>query len=505
MSDSASGSALAREAIGLREVIFQSITHMAPAAAVAFSIPFGISFGGGATPLAVLFALIGSLFVAVSIAQLARHLPSAGSFYTYASRSLHPGVGFLVGWGYAFIEPLVAPILYLNLGFAAAAVMNEEFNWSADLWWPWAIAGAIVVFAIGYLGIRVSAGVGTVLGIFEIGVFALVAVTLIFKADHNTLAVFTTKYANNPDFTGFSGVVAASVYTVLAFIGFEAAAPLAEEAKDPKRTIQLAVIWSAIAIGLYYVLTTYAVTAFVGPDKAKDFVTGAGWLGLGREAWGALGYLLIFLAIVNSTIANANSGANAATRTWFAMGRIRLLPRLLAHVHARYSSPDYAVIGQFVVGLVVALWLGFQYDPITAFGFLATMLVVLFIPMYIVCNLSCILFYWRRRRDEFNVVLHLVIPVLGIAALVPAFLTGAGIPAFSFVSRLSYPLSWAGPIVGIWMGIGIVYLIVLSARDRSRIDATARVFLEEETPEAVRAGEPGASLPGAGGRAEGMA
>jgi amino acid transporter len=463
---------------------------MAPAAAVAFSIPFGIAFGGGATPLAVIFALVGSLFVAVSIGQLAKHLPSAGSFYTYASKSLHPSVGFLVGWGYAFVEPLVAPLLFLNLGFAAADVFHTEFHWAADLWWPWVIAGAIVVFAIGYLGIRVSAGTGTVLGIFEIGVFTLVAITLIAKADHNTLSVFTTKYANNPDFKGFSGVVAASVFTVLAFIGFEAAAPLAEEAKDPKRTVRVAVIWSAVAIGLYYVLTTYAVTAFVGPDKAKDFATGAGWLGLGRSAWGAFGFLMIFLAIVNSTIANANAGANAATRTWFAMGRIRLLPRALSDVHPRYASPYVSVVGQLVVGLVVALWLGFQYDPITAFGLIATMIVVAFVPLYMICNLSCLAYYWRYRRDEFNVVLHGLFPILGILVLVPAFLTGAGIPSFKFVSRLSYPLSVAGPVVGIWMVIGLLYLIYLLARNRRRVDETAKVFLEEDV-EALRAGAAG--------------
>ena len=71
---------LAREAIGLREVLFQSITHMAPAAAVAFSIIAGAGFAGGALPLAVILALIGCLLVAISIGELAKHLPSAGSF-----------------------------------------------------------------------------------------------------------------------------------------------------------------------------------------------------------------------------------------------------------------------------------------------------------------------------------------------------------------------------------------------------------------------------------------
>ena len=69
---------LERNAIGLPEVLFQSITHMAPAAAVAYSIIFATTYAGGATPLAVVIALVACLFVAVSIGQLAQHLPSAG-------------------------------------------------------------------------------------------------------------------------------------------------------------------------------------------------------------------------------------------------------------------------------------------------------------------------------------------------------------------------------------------------------------------------------------------
>src|SRR6266540_2445656 len=182
---------LAHEAIGLREVLFQSITHMAPAAAVAFSIIVGAQFAGGALPLAVVLALVACLLVAVSIGQLAKHLPSAGGFYTYTARGLHPAFGFLVAWGYAFAEPFVAPLLYLIFG---------------------------------YLGVTISAGTGTVLGIFEIGVFLALALWLIVKAGNaNTLAVFGTGQATVEGFTGFSGIAAASIYTILAFIGFEAA------------------------------------------------------------------------------------------------------------------------------------------------------------------------------------------------------------------------------------------------------------------------------------------
>ncbi|HXF37775.1 MAG TPA: APC family permease [Actinomycetota bacterium] len=479
---------LARGAIGLREVLFQSITHMAPAAAVAFSIPVGANFAGGALPLAVILALVACVLVAVSIGQLARHLPSAGSFYTYASRGLHPAVGFLVAWGYAFVEPFVAPLLYLILGVTVAGTLNAEFGWSADLWWIWALLGAVVVFALGYLGIQVSARTGTVLGVFEIAVFALLGLWLIVRAgDANTLSVFSTAHASVEGFEGFPGVFAASIYTILAFIGFEAAAPLAEETRDPRRTIQQAVVYSAVGIGLFYVLTTYGAAVFFGPQRMAGFQGFSGgnpWEGMARQVWGA-GWVLVFLAIANSAIANSNAGANAATRTWYAMGRIRLLPAALARVHPRYRSPHVAVTAQFVVGLVLPLWLGFQYDPITAFSLLATILVIVVISIYIVVDLSCIAFYFRFRRDEANVVLHGLIPLLGIAAFIPALLTAAGIPVFAFIARLPYPLSLSGLVAGLWMLIGVVYLIALTARDPQRVRDTGKVFLEEEEVGAV--------------------
>src|ERR1041384_1594783 len=108
---------LRRSAIGLREVAFQSITDMAPGAAIAASIPAGAAFAGGSLPLAVIFALIACLFSAVSIAELAKHMPAAGSLATYAARGLHQIVGFLVAWAYVFVGILISPLVLLQLGF----------------------------------------------------------------------------------------------------------------------------------------------------------------------------------------------------------------------------------------------------------------------------------------------------------------------------------------------------------------------------------------------------
>ena len=489
--DTPEGRGLARGAIGLREVLFQSITHMAPAAAVAFSIPAGASYAAGALPLATVLALIASLFVALSIGQLAKHLPSAGSFYTYTSQGLHPFVGFLVAWAYAFAEAFIAAFLFLVLAITVSGTFETEFGWSADWWWIWVVLGAIVVFILGYTGVQVSTRTGTILGAFELIVFAALALWLIIEAGgQNTLSVFGTEHADVEGYAGLSGIFAASVYSILAFTGFESAAPLAEETKDPRRTIGRAVVFSALGIGAFYVFTTYAATVYQGPGEMGGFLDlgdGDPWTFLARAVWGT-GWVLVFLAIVNSAVANANAGANATTRTWFAMGRIRLLPAFMAAVHPRFKSPHVAVAIQAVVALALALWLGFQYEPYTAFILMATIFTLILISIYVVIQIACIAYYWRFQRDEANVVMHGIIPILGIAAFIPAFLTAAGIQVFDFVAPLAYPVSLAGPVVGIWLALGVIYLIYLRSRHPERLEQTGRIFVDEPVEEDVLTG-----------------
>src|SRR5215218_1610606 len=69
---------LQEHSIGFAQVLFQSITHMAPAAAVAFSLLVGFSFAGPVLPISVILALVVALLIANSVGQLAKQMPSAG-------------------------------------------------------------------------------------------------------------------------------------------------------------------------------------------------------------------------------------------------------------------------------------------------------------------------------------------------------------------------------------------------------------------------------------------
>src|SRR6185312_1024935 len=166
------------------------------------------------------------------------------------------------------------------------------------------------------------------------------------------------------------------------------------------RTIPRAVIWSAVLIGLFYVFNYYAATVYFGPDRMTDFYTfngGDPWGFMAEEVLPGIGGLLVIFAILNSSLANANAGANAATRTLFAMGRVRLLPGFFAAVHPQNRTPVNAVHFQAISAIIIAVVLGviLANDPyptpegsasfggLNVYVFLGTMLGLIFVFLYI--------------------------------------------------------------------------------------------------------------------------
>ena len=155
---------LERNAVGLTEVLFQSITHMAPAVATALSIGAATGFAGGNTPLAVVFALIACLFTAYSIGQLAQHLPSAGGMYTYVARGLGSFAGWVFAWAFLLAEPIVPPALFASFGLFGAAFITTLTGASIDwLWIPLAILCGATVWWLVYRGIAFSTRTGVIL------------------------------------------------------------------------------------------------------------------------------------------------------------------------------------------------------------------------------------------------------------------------------------------------------------------------------------------------------
>jgi amino acid transporter len=492
MSSSASnpgGQTLERGAIGLTEVLFQSITHMAPAVATALSLGAATSFAAGNTPLAVVLALIAVLFTAYSIGELARHLPSAGGMYTYAARGLGQFGGWLMAWAFLLAEPVVPAALFASFGLFGASLITTLTGFSNDyLWLPLAVLCGLLVWWLVYRGISISTRVGVALGLIEIGIFLLVSLLLIINAgSRNSVSVFL------PGADGLKPALQGMVFCLLAFVGFEAAAPLAEETRDPKRTIRRAVLLSAVLIGLFYIFNMYAATVYFGPDRMGEFLkfnNGDPWSGMANEVLPGIGGLLVIFAILNSSLANASAGANASTRVLFALGRVSLLPRWFAAIHETYRTPMNAVHFQGILGIGLAVILGLLFQsqgqpyggPLTTYVWIGYALGLLFAGMYVAVNLAVIGFYYRERRSEFNPIKHLVVPILGILLLIPAFLGvlgGLTIPLFDIkLDPLASPYDVVPLIVLVWMILGVVAYFVLRSRSPDALTRVGDVMTE---------------------------
>ena len=482
---------LQRNAIGLTEVLFQSITFMAPAVAVALSIGFATTYALGITPLAVVFALVAVLFTAFSMGELARHLPSAGGMYTYVGRGLGSYAGWLLAWAFLLASIVVPAVLFAAFGFFAASFITELTGYQQDyLWVPFTLLCAGIVWYLTYRGISISTRVGVALGLIEIAIMVFVSALLIINAgDRNTISVFI------PGDAGVQPALQGMVFCLLAFVGFEAAAPLAEETRDPKRNTRRAILWSAVLVGIFYVFCYYAATVFFGPDKMGDFIASNDsnpWGGMAEQVLPGIGRYLVTIAIINSCLANANAGANASTRSLFALGRSRLIPAAFGAVHPTHRTPTAAVHLQAIVGIIIAvglsLYLGNAYPgvpgPLNTYFAIGYAIGLSFAGMYMAVNLATIGYYWREHRDEFNWLKHLIIPVIGFILMIPAFLGvlgGVTVPILNLeLAPLGAPYSYVPPLVGVWMLIGIVIGLYFWFRERDKLRSVREAMGETD-------------------------
>jgi amino acid transporter len=450
--------------IGLKSVLFQSIAFMAPGGSVVFGLGLIILYANVAAPLALAVALIAALCVAACIGQLARYIPSAGGFFSYITAAIGKAAGFAAGWGWAvmaFVGPTIGALLF--------GIVGNDFcttYLSVDVPW-WVLSGAVMIVTavLTLVGVKLSTGVTIVLGVLEVSILLIVMVALIIHAGgNNTIQVLNFNKASS-----FGNFALGIVYAVAVFVGFEAAAPLAEEVKDPRRNIPRAVIGSTALIGLFYVLAIYTAVVGWGPAKLSGYLSSPDpWREMANQLGGWVAFFVI-VAILNSLFAVTQAGFNASTRLLFAMGRARVLPSALARIHPKYETPWVAIAVVFVLSFTASLGFGLWKGAFNAFVFYITIVSLVFISLYIVTCIATPLFFSRVRRNEFNWFWHGLVPVVGGGTLV--------VVLYKSVHPMpAYPASWAVWASFAWIATGIVIAAALELAGKLPADEFARAM-----------------------------
>lgn len=451
-----------------------SAAAMAPVLAVVLNAPAAVGAAGAALPLSFLLAFAAAALVGNTVVQFARRLPSAGSFYTFNAQGLGPAAGFFTGWffwiGYAILEPGLCSAF----GAFVEDYVRSTFGVTIS-WWIFSLAAMAIVMGLSLRSIKASVNVDLVLLCIEVIIFSVLAFIAVSTAGpSNTVSVFLP--SSSP--TGFSGVGLGVVFGLLSFVGFDAAATLGEETRNPKRSIPLAIIGALGAVGVFYVFVMYALTAGYGvtvPSHLAEFLQDsnpfltmaaqiAPWLLQPIEIAAIFGIFSCFLAIHSTTV-----------RVMFSMGRDRVLPGALGRVHARWFSPHRAIYAQTTFTVVVASSVGLWLGPgaTGAYGFTGAIGTVAIIIVYMLSSIALIRYFWHTpERKRFR---HIVVPALGVVAL--------AYPLYSVAAPgQAYPYNLVLIVVGVWVIAGTALYLYYRAKSPEKIAALGSFTAEEDVP-----------------------
>lgn len=405
---------LQSNSVGLVTVLMQSIAQIAPAVGVLTTIAFNTQQAGLGAPSAYIAAFIIGLIVAVSLAQLGKHFPSAGGFYTYVSATVGPSAGFMVGWLYSWIVALIPGGLAAFTGYVLQTEISK--NYGIDI--PWQYIAAAILLIVGYIaykGIKTSGKMLTVLSVVEMLIIAALAVGGLISPGEGGVSLAGFNPANA---TSSHGFFLAVVLSIFAFTGWEGAAAVAEEARNPRKVIPQAIIGSLILLGIYYVFCAWGIQTGWGIahlDTLADSKDSPAFA-VAHRLWGN-GWILILLALLNSGIAVCIACTVDSTRNWYAMARAEAIPGWLKKVHPEHRTPHTAILTQTVLALIVALVGGSFMQPDQAFFMLATLATIIYVFVYFMGNIGVARFFTTVMRKDLNVIVHIVFPIISTIAL----------------------------------------------------------------------------------------
>ena len=421
---------LRRNALGLPELVFQGVTHIAPAANIMFAFPIIALKAGPAMPISFLLATIVCLFIGNTVSQFSKYMPSSGGYYSFTTRGLGSRTGFVATWSYLIYDFLGPAGTTGFLGYLISDILRTQFDLNIA-WWLIALVTFAVIWMLTRHGIRLSMRITALLGGLELLIMLALAVTFLVHPGPGSSYLAPLRPSSSPQH--FEGIIAGMVFSILSLSGFEGPAPLAQESRRAGKFVGQAVILSLVAIGIFYIFTSYASAIGWGTGNMASFAADPNpYYALGHALWGA-GWWFVVLALINSAIAVGLACTNSASRVLYTMGRAGTLPARFGKVHPIHRTPTFAIAFQQVFGIAAVLLVGLLLKPEYIFGFLETISALAVIVLYSMANLALTSYMRRVHRDSFTVWQHVIVPWAATLALVPVlFVTLYPVPPWPY-------------------------------------------------------------------------
>ncbi len=334
---------------------------------------------------------LATILGAIVYAEMVAMMPRSGGPYAFLRASYHPLWAFLRGWAMFFVSETgaiaaVAVVFaeYGNALFAAAtgSPYSRVVEVLIALALVWSLTGANL------FGVMLGGLIQDIFGVVKLLALGAVIGIGFMKTGHPEH--FTGAWW--PETISWQTMVALGAglrYAFFAYSGWEGPTYIAEEIRNPRRTLPLALMFGIAGIMVLYIAANSSYLFQLSPAQIGASRTVA--VDAMQMTVGAAGGMLISLAIMVNTFGNISAQVMVKSRTWYAMARDGLFPRWLGQIHPRYKTPNRALIVQGVWASVLLVAVGTAAEAYNT-------LIDFFSFTSAVFNISTFLALWRLRR-----------------------------------------------------------------------------------------------------------
>ncbi|MER1987870.1 MAG: APC family permease [Solibacillus sp.] len=362
---------------------YATATGLVVAGSTMVSLGNGFGTIGPAFIVAAFVAMIISILIALSYAELSSILPGAGMIGDYTSVAMGRFFAIIaVLGGYLVLTVTVGPLETLT----ASAAVQHLFP---------SVNTIVIAFVLLFIFLIIN-----ILGVEIFGTIQL-AVVLILMIGTASFGVFglldvgTVNASVASEFNpfGWSTVFQAFAMGLWLFIGIEYVIPLGDEVKNPEKTIPLAMICGLLTIFVVDMLFGFALTRHMSLDvlsaSATPQIDGA------VAMFGQIGGIIMSLLTMLAAISTINSSFAAVPRMFYGLARQGLLPKVFQYVHPKFRTPSFSIVFVF---LLFGLPLFIVESTITMFTTLLLSASITWLISYIIAQINVLIL--RKRYPQ---------------------------------------------------------------------------------------------------------
>ncbi|MEB8125758.1 amino acid permease [Staphylococcus succinus] len=356
----------------------------------------------------VLSYVIGSILVylvMLCLGQLAIKHPVTGGFHVYASKYIHPAVGYIVAWFY-WLTWTVA----LGSEFTAVGLLMQK--WLPDIpVYIFATIAIILVLVFNIISTRFYAEVEfyfSLVKVIAIIVFILLGVLVIIGLIHYTgyqgLHTITQRYTNPTFPHGLGSVFLTMLAVNYAFSGTELIGIAAGEAEEPEKVIPKAIratLWRLIVFFIgTIIIISILIPSYQGKSLKSPFVVIFQEMGIPYAGD------IMNIVIITALLSAANSGLYAASRMIWSLSNEGMFPKWFGHLN-KYQMPIRATLFSMIGGLLALLSSVYVADSLYVVLVSIAGLAVVIVWMSI-----CVSYFNAKRIDQ-SLKIHQAVPIIG--------------------------------------------------------------------------------------------